>query len=145
MGTSRISRNGGIIEKVGGGGYDPPLPTMTGRSGDKAINVCHVNYRGQYHCHVQGIVSTSWCTWQRVQNHKYLSNDYYWPDWSEDKTINVCHMTYKWWRHGQLQVMVSAFLSTILQILVVKGLVEVEIKPCLSRDLQVLTSWSTAS
>ena len=96
MGTLRISRNGGIIEKVGGGGYDPPLPTMTGRSGDKAINVCHVNYRGQYHCHVQGIVSTSWCTWQRVQNHKYLSNDYYWPDRSEDKTINVCHMTYKW-------------------------------------------------
>ena len=34
----------------------------TSRNGDKAINVCHVTYWWQYHCHMQGIVSTSWCT-----------------------------------------------------------------------------------
>ena len=54
------------------------------RSGEKAINVCHVIYRWQYQCYVLGIVSTSWCTilpslstirLVEVQSHKYLSHD----------------------------------------------------------------------
>ena len=34
---------------------------MTGR-GYKAINICHMTYRWQHHCHMQGKVSACWST-----------------------------------------------------------------------------------